>query len=103
MVQQDRRDTELRRDRRARGRRDRSRQEAPNRSASGEASATIPAVAVDRELEPDRPDEPRIEDEQAEHGGGEDRGRRAGSADEHADQREARHHAGAEHRRLGAR
>jgi hypothetical protein len=55
----------------------------------------------DRELEPDRPDEPGVENKQTEDGGCEDGARAPRAAHQDADKGQGGHHAGAHHGRLG--
>ena len=100
VVQEDRRHAELRGDRRPRRRGDRSRREPAEPLGEWRGERDHPGGGGDAQLEAHGPNQPGVEDEQAEHGGREDRRGGARPAREHPDQREAGHHPRTEHRRL---
>ena len=93
---------ELGGERRARGRRDRSREEPAEPVGERRGERHHPGGGRDRELEAHRPREPRVEHEQGEHGAREDRRGRARPAHQDAHEREARHHPRPKDGRLGS-
>ena len=97
MEQQQRRDPDLRGRGRSGGHRDGPGNEPPQSFGERRSERDHPGGRRDRQLEPDRVDEPRIEHEQEQHGDREHDAGSPGPAEQHAGQRDGRHHAGAQH------